>query len=362
MPDSQPVGVGVIGLSATGGWAARSHVPALRHVADVQLVACSASSSDSAQAAAHAHGVPRAHPEAGSLVRDPDVDVVLVAVKVPDHRAAVVEALRAGKHVYCEWPLGRSTAEAEALRNEAETAGRLSFVGLQARSSPAVAMVRRLVRDGSIGEVLDTVVTGTGLVGTPIQTDRSAYQLDPHNGAHLGTIALAHLVDAIDHVLGPWDSLVGVGRTAHPLVQLKGTGLTVPSSSPDHVAVVGSASGAVATIHLRPGVPQYGLPGMHWEIRGARGALVVRGDLALPQMTRMSIEVRDESGSRTISWEDLTAGLPTTDPAVLPLIDAWRRVAEAVRTGVSSLPDFGQALQLHRLTDSARAGDAHPAS
>ena len=354
MPDGQPVGVGVIGLSATGGWAARSHVPALRHVDAVQLVACSASSAGTAQAAARAHGVERAHPDAGSLVRDPAVEVVLVTVKVPDHKAAVVEALRAGKHVYCEWPLGRSTVEAELLLQEAAAADRLTFVGLQSRSSPAVELVHQELQDGGIGEILDTVVTGNGLVGTPIQTSRSSYQLQPRNGAHLGTIALAHLVDAIGHVIGPWDSLVGTSRTAYPRVLLKDTGRQIHSSSPDHVAVVGSASGALATIHLRPGVPEFGLPGMRWEIRGTRGAVVLRGDLALPQMTRMSIEVHDESGSRTIGWEDLTAGLPTTDPAVVPLLGVWKHVAEAVRTGVSALPGFRDAVQLHRLVGSAR--------
>jgi predicted dehydrogenase len=351
MSDRHPVGVGVIGLSAKGGWAARSHVPALRHVGSVHLVACSASSADTARAAAQEHGVARAHANARSLVRDPDIDVVLVAVKVPDHREVVLDALRAGKHVYCEWPLGVSAAEADALLQEAEVAGRLTFIGLQARSSPAVAMARQLIRNGGIGEVLDTVVTGNGLVGTPIQSSRGAYQLEPGNGAHLGTIALAHLVDAIDHVLGPWDSLVGVSRTAHTRVQLKDTGSTVHSSSPDHVAAVGSAGGALATIHLRPGVPEFGLPGMHWEVRGARGALIIRGDLALPQMTRMSIEVRDEAGSRPISWDDLTSGLPTSDPAVVPLLEVWHQVAVAVRTGTSVLPDFGAAVQMHRLVE-----------
>ncbi|KQW45039.1 hypothetical protein ASC77_19860 [Nocardioides sp. Root1257] len=300
------------------------------------------------------HGVERAHPDARSLVSDPAVDVVLVTVKVPDHRAAVEQALRAGKHVYCEWPLGRSTAEAEALLQAAEKAGRLTFVGLQARRSPAVTLVRDLVGDGAVGEVLDTAIAGTGLVGTPIQTSRSAYQLDVDNGAHLGTIALAHLVDTVGHVLGPWDSLVVVERTAFPQVELKDAGRTAPATSPDHVVAAGSAGGVLATIHVRPGKPEFGLPGLRWEIRGTHGALVVRGELALPQMTRISVELRDESGSRLTTWDDLTASLPTTDPVVVPLLDVWQAVADAVRFGHSGLPGFGDAVPLHRRLDTAR--------
>ena len=39
----------------------------------------------------------------------PDIDLVTVATRVPDHRELVLAALAAGKHVYCEWPLGAAT-------------------------------------------------------------------------------------------------------------------------------------------------------------------------------------------------------------------------------------------------------------
>jgi predicted dehydrogenase len=64
------------------------------------------------------------------------VDVVVITVKVPAHAQLVQAALAAGKHVYCEWPLARTTEEAESLVALARAAGVRHTIGLQARHAP----------------------------------------------------------------------------------------------------------------------------------------------------------------------------------------------------------------------------------
>lgn len=351
------MGVGIVGLGASAGWASRSHVPALRLVPGASLVACSGSSPESARLAASAHGVATSHDDAASLAADPDVEVVVVSVKVPHHRAAVVAAIAAGKHVLCEWPLARTSAEGAEMLEAARDAGVLTFVGLQSRFSPGVERARRLVRDGAIGEVLDVQVTGHGLVGAPVRDQRSRYQLDPSNGAHLGTIALAHLVDALDHVVGPWRVASGTQATAHPKVRLDRSEELVTSGSPDHLAVTGLAGRAVVSIHLRPGTPEHGLPGLRWEIRGSRGALTIHGTLALPEMTRTSVVLQVGEEIEAISWDDLVRGSVSEDPAVLPLVAGWSRIVAAVRSGRSDLPGFEDAVDLHRRLEAVHWTD-----
>ena len=65
---------------------------------------------ESAEVAARHYGVPLAFSDPAELARHPDVDLVTVSVKVPDHYQPVMAAIEAGKHVYCEWPLGRDRA------------------------------------------------------------------------------------------------------------------------------------------------------------------------------------------------------------------------------------------------------------
>ena len=74
----------------------------------------------------------------GPASQHPDVDLVAVSVKVPDHSRPVMAAIEAGKHVYCEWPLGRDTGEATEMLAAAERKGIRHAVGLQGQMSPAI--------------------------------------------------------------------------------------------------------------------------------------------------------------------------------------------------------------------------------
>ena len=88
---------------------------------------------------------------------DPQVEAALVAVRVPAHYVLSKNALEAGKHVYCEWPLGTNTKEAEELAALARKMKLRTMVGLQRRASPAYhaharAGEGRLRRAGAVGE------------------------------------------------------------------------------------------------------------------------------------------------------------------------------------------------------------------
>src|SRR6266851_2685269 len=75
---------------------------------------------ETAREAASKFGAAHAFTDARRLAEHPDVDLVVITVKVPFHLELAQAALAAGKHVYCEWPLARSTAEAQMLAASAE--------------------------------------------------------------------------------------------------------------------------------------------------------------------------------------------------------------------------------------------------
>src|SRR3954465_15902904 len=154
------LGVGIIGVSPTRGWAATAHIPALRALPNYEIRALSASSAESARAVGEAFGVSAAFADHERLVIQPDIDVVAITVKVPHHRQLVAAALAAGKAVYCEWPLGRDLDDATAMAALAAEQGARTVVGLQARQAPAVEFVQQLLDDGYVGEVLSTTMVG----------------------------------------------------------------------------------------------------------------------------------------------------------------------------------------------------------
>src|SRR3954463_8362079 len=81
--------VAIVGVSAEHGWALESHVPAIRAVPGLELVAVGNPSERGAAGAAAAFGVSRAYTSMADLLADGDVDLVSVTAPVPEHAALV---------------------------------------------------------------------------------------------------------------------------------------------------------------------------------------------------------------------------------------------------------------------------------
>src|SRR5205807_7284219 len=233
------LGVGIIGVSPTRGWAATAHMPALRALPNYEVRALSAQSAESARAAGEAFGVRKVFSDHEQLVTQPDVDVVAVTVKVPHHRELVSAAVAAGKAVYCEWPLGRDLDDARAMAALAAEQGVRTVVGLQARQAPAIELVRTLLSDGYVGEVLSTTMVGLSVPGDVV-VQPNAYMLDRTNGANALTIAVGHSLDVLNYVLGEFTDLSAVSDVRRPLITIEETGEKIMKTAADQIALIGT--------------------------------------------------------------------------------------------------------------------------
>jgi predicted dehydrogenase len=126
---AEKIRLGLIGASVKGTWSSRSHLPAVRASTDIELTAVCTTRTESAEAARRAYGARLAFDDWRKMMASPEIDAVAVVVRVPSHYEPTKAALEAGKHVYCEWPLGRTTAEAEELARLAEAKGLVTAVG-----------------------------------------------------------------------------------------------------------------------------------------------------------------------------------------------------------------------------------------
>lgn len=141
-----PINVGFIGLSITG-WA-RVLEPALRSLGDTyRIVAVSTTNETSARASAQRLSEQTGYPveayygDTARIANDPDVDFVVVAVRAPSHKEALLPVLQAKKPCYIEWPAGRNLQETKELADAARQNGIRSIVGLQGRQSPVLNKV-----------------------------------------------------------------------------------------------------------------------------------------------------------------------------------------------------------------------------
>jgi predicted dehydrogenase len=347
------LGVGIIGVSPTRGWATIAHIPALRALPNYEIRALSAHSAESARAAGEAFGVAAAFSDHELLVTRPDIDVVAVTVKVPHHRELVSAALGAGKAVYCEWPLGRDLDDARAMAALAAKHDVRTIVGLQARQAPAIELVRQLLRDGYVGEVLSTTTVGLSIPGDVVGQP-NAYMLDKTSGANLLTVPFGHSLDLLNYMLGEFAELSAVSAVRRPLITIEETREQIVKTAADQIAVIGSlTSGATASVHIREAVA--GGTGFLWEINGTDGTLRITADAALPEIYPLTVagrRGRGEPGELTIPgaliqrWPSLTGfeGAPAFNVG-----RAYAAFAEDIARGTHKVPDFADAVRRHEV-------------
>jgi predicted dehydrogenase len=275
-----PIGVGIVGLSASGGWAAGAHLPALSAVDGMELTALATSSPTSAAVSGAAFGVP-GYASVQQLAQDENVDLVVVAVKVPRHRELVLPALHAGVPVLSEWPFGVDLAEAEEMAFAA--GGTRGFVGLQGRSAPAFRWLTDLVADGYLGNVLSATMLASSIEwGSPV-SEQMRYTLDRGLGATMLTIAFGHAIDLVAMIVGEPQDVTATTATRHPLVPLGRTGRMVPMTAEDQIALAGTLpGGAILSVHHRGGLLSG--PGFSLLIDGTEGTLEVTAANGYPHL------------------------------------------------------------------------------
>jgi predicted dehydrogenase len=364
MPEST-LGVGIIGVSPSRGWAGTAHIPALRALPNYEIRALSARSARSARAAGDMYGVSAVFSDHEQMVTQPDIDLVAVTVKVPHHRELVGTALAAGKAVYCEWPLGRDLDDAKAMAALAAEQQVRTVVGLQARQAPAIEFVQELLAGGYVGEVLSTTMVGLSIPGDVVGRP-NAYMLDTANGANLLTISVGHSLDILNYVLGEFADLSALSDLRRPRITIEETREQIMKTAADQIAVIGTlTSGATASIHVREAVA--GGTGFLWEINGTDGTLRITADAAHPQIFPLTVagaHGRSEPAELAVppaltrKWPALT-GLQGT-PAY-NVGRAYAAFAADIDNGTHTVPDFADAVRRHEviaaIERSAVSGD-----
>jgi predicted dehydrogenase len=353
MAAAERLRVGLIG--AGGRWGPWAHVPALQNLPQTELYAVCTAHADTAQAAAQKLGVDRAYGDVKAMNADPRVEAALVAVRVPVHYTLSKNALEAGKPVYCEWPLGKDTKEAEELAALARKLKVPTMVGLQRRASPAYLYMRELIRDGYVGEVLSVNMNMMGS-GVLTRTADRTWQRDATLGANTLTITFGHVFDAMCMVVGELVELSAIVSTQVPQWFESDTKKYVDVTSPDNIMVQGRLeNGAVVNAYC--GVHPYHGSGHRFEIYGREGTLAMIGGGEGGQEFRRKIMGghKDDKALQELPVPERFTWVPEAVRNDGPAYDVgqmWVKFAEAIRTGSAIEPDFDHAVRRHRTLDA----------
>ncbi|WP_245966822.1 Gfo/Idh/MocA family protein [Sphaerisporangium album] len=217
------IGVGMVGYAFMG----RVHSQAWRSVGaffdlpvSPAMTALAGRSPERTAEAARTLGWASVETDWKNLLTREDVHLVDICTPGDSHAEIALAALEAGKHVLCEKPLANSVAEAEAMAEAARAAaarGVRSMVAFNYRRVPAVALARRYVAEGRLGEIRH--VRGVYLQDWIVDPEFPLVwrlQKDKAGSGALGDIG-AHVIDTAEFILG--DRLTGVSGLTETFVK-----------------------------------------------------------------------------------------------------------------------------------------------
>ena len=144
-----------IGIIGCGGIANGKHMPSLKKLADVEMVAFCDIIVERAEKAAKEYGVEGAkvYTDYHELIARDDIDVVHVLTPNREHSQITVDALNAGKHVMCEKPMAINSAEAKRMLDAAKATGKKLTIGYQSRFRPDSMYLKKACEAGELGDI-----------------------------------------------------------------------------------------------------------------------------------------------------------------------------------------------------------------
>lgn len=222
------IGVGVVGF----GWLGQAHSRSLLRIPtlfaerpfDTRLVVCADPLPERREDAVRSFGFERATEDWRAVMDADDVDVVWVAAPNMLHVELVEAAAAAGKHVFCEKPVGGTPAQ--TVRAEEAARGVISGVGYNYRWAPLVQYARRLIADGVLGEITNYRGRFFSMYGSDPLGVLSWRFLVDQAGHGVTTDLMSHSVDLAHMLLGPITRVVGTTETfirERPLPSAAGT-------------------------------------------------------------------------------------------------------------------------------------------
>ena len=335
------IGIGIVGT----GFGTRVQAPVWSAVPGVRVVSVCSGDMERARRAAEKCGAPHATADVHELARRPDVDLVCVTTPPHQHRAEVLAALDAGKHVLCEKPFALDARDALELWERARAAGVLALVDFEFRRLPVRIELRRLLREGTIGPLRHVHQAGIADFLHRVDGSYGAWWYKREAGGGWLGAAASHDIDNLRFLFGEIAEVCALLDTRVPRVRARG-GAELESEVDDTCFVLlRFADGTPAA--LLTGAAAVGrVPGGRLEMHGSRGSLVLDGGRL--QLADAGADLRELLVPRA----DVGPGV--SDPHYVPFALWARQIADAIRRGASLEPDFEDGFRNQLVLDAAR--------
>lgn len=211
------LGIAVVGF----GWMGQAHARSVMRLPSLfgdrsyapELVVCADTVAQRRTMAAEGFGFNEATDDWRAAVDRADVDVVYVTTPNMLHEEIVTAAVAAGKHVFCEKPVGGTPAQTVRCFEAAEAAGRITGVGYNYRYAPLVQHAKTLIDSGALGTITNYRGRFFSMFGAdPLGLLSWRFELDQAGHGVTSDIG-SHAIDLAMMLNGPIVKVIGSGTT-----------------------------------------------------------------------------------------------------------------------------------------------------
>lgn len=237
-----------VGIIGAGGIVSSTHVPGLRRMPDVEIVAVANRSLESSRRAAAELRIPRAYADWQELLGADGIDAVLIGTWPYMHRTITLAALESGRHVLCQARMANTTAEAREMLAAAERHPNLVCQLVPSSGTYRIdRALQSLLAGGAVGDVLSVEVQmlQRGFADFGAELDWR------HNPEYSGVNVLnvGGTYESAMRWLGPGNRVLGLTRVQIP-TRRDEDGAQVNASIPDHVEVLYELANG-APVHMK---------------------------------------------------------------------------------------------------------------
>lgn len=187
--------------------------PGFQKAEGASLVAVMRRNAEKAADYARRHGVDTWYDDALKLIEDPQVDAIYIATHPDSHHYYTLLAASKGKPVYCEKPLGVSSAQSKEMVEYCKQHSIPFFSAYYRRALPKYRMIKEIIDSGKLGEIRAVHVELLQSIKPEDTVDKGRWRVQPEkSGGGLLLDVGSHSLDLIDFYFGPIVEATGEGR------------------------------------------------------------------------------------------------------------------------------------------------------
>jgi predicted dehydrogenase len=237
-----------VGIIGAGGIVGSTHIPGLRQMPGVQIVAVANRSLESSRRAADEFGIPGAYADWEQLLAADGIDAVLIGTWPYMHRTITLAALDSGRHVLCQARMANNTAEAREMLAASQRHSNLVCQLVPTSGSYRIdRALQGLLTDGAVGQVLSVEVQmlQRGFADFGGELD---WRHDPEFSG-INVLNVGGTYESVLRWLGPGNRVLAKTRVQVP-TRRDEQGLQRATTMPDHVEVLYEL-GNGAPVHMK---------------------------------------------------------------------------------------------------------------